>query len=195
MEFTKEQKSISQHNRNLARLHFFGSKYGKKGWILHHVDEEMKERDPERYIQWNIEDLVSMTMSEHQSLHKKGNQNWKGRHHSQETIERMRQVKSNVSEETREKQRQARLGKKASQETRDKISKANLGNRHHLGHKCSDESKERMRQSHLGKPLAEEIKEKLSQVRKGLKFWNNGTINVRARECPEGFVEGRLNRK
>jgi len=28
----------------------------------------------------------------------------------------------------------------------------------------------------------------------GMKFWNNGCINVRAKECPEGFVAGRIKR-
>ena len=29
----------------------------------------------------------------------------------------------------------------------------------------------------------------------GMKFWNNGTVNVRARECPEGFRPGKLAKR
>lgn len=194
MEFTKKQKSISQHNRNLARKHFFGSTSGKPGWVLHHVDETMKERDPERYIQWNIEDLVPMTNSEHVSHHKMGNKYGLGKHPSEESIRKMKEAKSEISDETREKMRLAQLGKHASDEARAKMSKAKIGNKNRLGKKCSEESRERMRQSHLGKPLADETREKLSEVRKGMKFWNDGHKNVRARECPEGFVPGKIGR-
>lgn len=194
MEFTKRQKGISQHNRNLARKHFFGSTSGKPGWILHHVDETMKERDPERYIQWNIEDLVPMTKSEHVSHHKMGNKYMLGKHHSEETIQKIKEAKSDISDETRENISSALIGRRPSAEARAKMSKAKIGNKNHLGKKCSEESRERMRQSHLGKPLADETKAKLSEVRKGMKFWNDGVRNVRSRECPEGFVPGKLRR-
>lgn len=191
-EFTKEQRQISQHNRNLARLHFFGSKYGKKGWVLHHKDMTLRENNKERYIQWRIEDLVPMTVSDHCALHHVGKQYFLGRKHSPETIEKMRQVKSMVSQETREKMRKAQLGKHHTEEAKAKMSESQKGNKNHLGKKCTEEQKERMRQSHLGKSLSEECKKKLCEVRKGMKFWNNGVINVRARECPEGFVAGKL---
>ena len=194
MEFTREQRRISRHFHVLACLHFFGTQRVKSGWVLHHKDETLMMRDPERYIQWRIEELVPMTISEHVSHHKVGNKYFQGHKHTAETIEKMKQAKSQISEETRQKQREARLGKKLSQETKFKISQANIGNKKHLGKKCSEKSRQRMREAHLGKALADETKQKLSVVRKGLKFWNNGEINVRARECPEGFVAGRLKK-
>ena len=50
-----------------------------------------------------------------------------------------------------------------------------------------------------GKKMPEEYKNKLSEARKGKNIWtkgtrwyNNGKENIRAKECPEGFVPGRL---
>lgn len=40
--------------------------------VLHHKDPTLKQNDPERYNQWNIEDLVVMTRSEHSKLHSTG---------------------------------------------------------------------------------------------------------------------------
>jgi hypothetical protein len=40
-----------------------------------------------------------------------------------------------------------------------------------------------------------EFKQKKRDCQLGLKFWNNGVENVRARECPPGYVRGRLKRK
>ena len=43
-----------------------------------------------------------------------------------------------------------------------------------------------------GKHHSEETKKKMSEARKGKRWFNNGIINIRAKECPEGFVPGRL---
>ena len=49
-----------------------------------------------------------------------------------------------------------------------------------------------------GKKLSEETRRKISKTLKGNtgtkgKHWyNNGEINIKARECPEGFVPGRI---
>ena len=49
------------------------------------------------------------------------------------------------------------------------------------------------------KKLSEEAKKKLSEAHKGKNIWikcthwyNNGKINIRAKERPEGFIPGRL---
>lgn len=41
----------------------------------------------------------------------------------------------------------------------------------------------------------EEFKKKKREVQLGLKFWNNGEINIRAKECPQGFTHGRIKPK
>ena len=70
------------------------------------------------------------------------------------------------------------LGKPRSEETRKKISTALKGNK-----------------IWIGKHHSEESREKMSKSRKGLCWFNNGIIAVRAKSCPEGFVKGRLKRK
>ena len=49
----------------------------------------------------------------------------------------------------------------------------------------SEEAKKKNSEAHKGKP----------SWSKGLSWFNNGTITVRAKSCPEGFVKGRLKRK
>ena len=61
------------------------------------------------------------------------------------------------SDETKEKMRQTHLGKTFSDETKEKLRQAHLGKTH------SDEAKEKMRQGHLGKTLSDEHKEKIGK--------------------------------
>ena len=84
-------------------------------------------------------------------------------------------------------------GKKHSEESKKRIGEKSKGRRH------SEETRRKMRESHKGKPKSEEHKKKLSESAKGKNTWikgrrwfNNGKINKRAKECPEGFVPGRL---
>ena len=43
-----------------------------KNWCLHHKDKTLRMRDPKRYYEWRIEDLVPLTSSQHAKLHKLG---------------------------------------------------------------------------------------------------------------------------
>ena len=45
-----------------------------------------------------------------------------------------------------------------------------------------------------GKKMSEEYCRKNSESHKGMYFFNNGKINIRAKECPEGFTPGRLRK-
>ena len=48
-------------------------------------------------------------------------------------------------------------------------------------------------EANKGKHSSEETKKKLSEeAKKCMRWFNNGKINVRARECPEGFFPGRI---
>ena len=100
------------------------------------------------------------------------------------------------SEQTKEKLRIINTGKHHSEETKRKMSES------HKGYVFSEESKLKMslaKKGKKGKPLSEETKRKLSEALKGkskgkgLHYYNNGVINVRCYECPEGFVPGRIN--
>lgn len=51
----------------------------------------------------------------------------------------------------------------------------------------------------MGKLFLQKQKKKMSEAHKGKNSWtkgmrwfNNGKINIRAKECPDGFVTGKL---
>ena len=85
-------------------------------------------------------------------------------------------------------------GQQKSEETRKKMSEANKGK--HL----SEETRKKMSEAwDYDKHFNEETKKKLSEAAKGKNIWtkcthwyNNGKISKRAKECPDGFVPGRL---
>ena len=60
-------------------------------------------------------------------------------------------------------------GKHLSEETRQKLSEANKG-KHHSAETCK----------------------KIAEARIGTNWYNNGVKNIRAKTCPEGFVQGRI---
>ena len=110
------------------------------------------------------------------------------------------------------------MGKHHTEETKMRMSKTRKGNNHPMyGKHHSEESRKKMsenRKGHIpwnkgatgifagekhwnyGKHLSDETKKKISASKKGRhlgKLWyNNGVISVLTRECPEGFVKGRL---
>ena len=66
----------------------------------------------------------------------------------------------------------------------------------------SEESKKKMSKMrkgkapwNAGKTLSEEHKQHDREAMIGMLWWNNGIKCVRAKECPEGFVRGRLRCK
>ena len=86
-------------------------------------------------------------------------------------------------------------GKHHNEETKRKISES------HKGKHLSEEHKQKVAESLRGRHLSEEHKQKMSTARKGLNTWskncywfNNGIINIKVKECPEGFVKGRLKK-
>ena len=86
-------------------------------------------------------------------------------------------------------------GKRRSEETRRRMSEA----RRKMSKPKSEETRRKMAEAHKGKPKSEEHKKKLSESAKGKNTWikgrrwfNNGKTNIRAYECPKGFIPGRL---
>ena len=80
-------------------------------------------------------------------------------------------------------------GKHFSEETKNKMSEAKKN--------MSEETKNKM--SEAKKNMSEKTKKKMSEAHKGKNIWikcthwyNNGKIYIRAKECPPGFVPGRL---
>ena len=175
------------------------------GWCCHHRLETWTSDGERRLVDISTAELKALNMyynrpsselifmkhGEHSILHKKGrylseehkkklsearkdrytgeNNPMYGKKHSDETLRKMREAKKNMSEETKEKMRVAKKGK------------------------ClSEEHKKKIREAKKGKPKSEEHKKKLSKALKALRWFNNGKINIRAKECPEGFVPGRI---
>ena len=73
------------------------------------------------------------------------------------------------------------------------------------GKKCSEETRRKQREAKkgeknpmYGKHLSEETRRRLREVAKGntntkgKRWFNNGKINTMSKECPPGFVPGRL---
>ena len=69
----------------------------------------------------------------------------------------------------------AMYGKHHTEETRKKLSEASKGNKYFLGKHHTDEARRKM-----------------SEAKKGTRWYNDGKINIRAKECPDGFTPGRL---
>lgn len=98
----------------------------------------------------------------------------------------------------------ANRGKKLSEEHKNKISKSCKGKcggwnkglpAWNRGKKRPPHIGEAVSKAHLGKPLQEDHKKKLSESLKNKKWFNNGLIDIRSENCPEGFIPGRINYK
>ena len=86
-----------------------------------------------------------------------------------------------------------RKGKPRSAETRNKLSTALKGRQ------FSVETRNKMSEAAKGKKFSDEHKKRMSEAMKGennpafgTRWFNNGEINKRCYECPEGFVPGRI---
>ena len=152
-----------------------------KGWNCHHrlethnsdgerrlVDitaDELKALD--MYYNRPAGELIFLTSREHNSLHRKGKP---------------------ISAETRKKLREANKGKK--------LGKDNP----FYGKKHSEEARRKIAEANKGKKMSEESKKKNSEAHKGntntkgMHRYNNGKINIMAKECPPGFIPGRIKK-
>ena len=143
-----------------------------KTWQCHHMTETWwncttKELiDNECYYHRKACELIFLTPAEHRRLHMQG---------------------KNLSEKTRKKISESNKGKKKSEEHCKKMSESLKGRTAwNKGKKdiYSEESRRKMSEAHKGHPP--------TKGSKGMHWYNNGTINVCAYTCPEGFVMGRL---
>lgn len=177
------------------------------GWDCHHrlethtsdgerrlVDISKKELIAlDMYYSRPASELIFMTRKNHISLHNSG------RNHSEEARQHMSYAQKGhfVSSDTRKKLSEVHKGHKVSDETRKKISEANkvsmIGNQCHKGCHHSEETKKKMSAAwDYDKHCTEEFRKKISETFKSLCWFNNGERSVRAKECPEGFVPGRI---
>lgn len=87
------------------------------------------------------------------------------------------------TEESNKKNSEAHRGKTLTEATKMKISESMTGDRNpRWGKEVSEETKRKISDANKGK----------SSKTKGTYWFNNGVKNIRAKECPEGFVRGIL---
>ena len=136
-----------------------------KGWCVHHR-LETHNSDGERRA-------VDISAPELQAL---------GMYYGRPASELIFMKKSEHKQLHMKGEHHPMYGKQLYEETKIKISKANKGKQ----------------AWNKGKTLSEETKRKMSEVNKGrmkcMHFFNNGKINIRAKECPDGFVPGRIKK-
>ena len=65
---------------------------------------------------------------------------------------------------------------------------------HNKGRRFSEETKKKMSEANKGKKRSEETRNKIGEAKKDMRWFNNGKISKRAKECPEGFVPGRIKK-
>lgn len=168
------------------------------GWVCHHRLETHTSDGERRLVDITVEELIAlgtyynrpaselifMTKSEHGSLHQKGK---KGKPQS---------------EEQKRKKSEALKGRQFSEEHRKKLSEAAKRrpeeyykgeNNRFYGKHHSEEAKMKMSIAH--KNISDETRKKMSENQKGKHWYNNGIKCIKAKECPEGFVPGRIKNK
>ena len=91
-------------------------------------------------------------------------------------------------------------GKLISEEHKKKVSEASKGNKRALGYHHSEETRKKISEARKGKHRSDETKKKIAEASKGninvrgTRWYNNGKISKRAKECPEGFAPGRIKK-
>lgn len=194
-------------------------------WELHHrneIDENKSAqqlKDEGRYYDVEPEELIFLLHSEHTRLHMlnalpETRKKW-SKAASKRTCEKSpfygkthtEAVKKRLSEMNK-CEKHPLFGKHHSAETKSKMSAASKCKHWWNNGEISVFSKEcpegfvkgrmfgKTGENHpmFGKHHSEEAKQKMSDAKKGLHWWNNGKINIRAKECPDGFVKGRLRK-
>lgn len=91
-------------------------------------------------------------------------------------------------------------GKRLSDEQKKKLSEAAKGKpTWNKGKTLSEKHRKRMSEASKGKPKSEIHKKKIGEANKRRKnnvhWFNNGKINKLCKECPDGFIPGRLLNK
>ena len=177
------------------------------GWCCHHRLETYNSDGERRLVDISAAELKALDMyynrpsselifmkhGEHSILHNKG------RCFSEEHKKKLSEAKKGKyageknpmygkkhSEEVKRKQSYAKKGKKMSAETRKRMSESRKG------HLVSEETRKKM--SEAKQNISAETRRKIGETKKGMRWFNNGKENIRAKECPDGFTPGQLRK-
>ena len=161
-KYCTEYKNIE--NYNTAKADNF------VGWVCHHRRGEFIPTEEliatGQYYNRPSYELIFLTISEHQSLHKKGEKN--------------PNYGKQLSEETRKRMSEAwDYDKHFTEYSKKKMSEAAKGK------SKSDEAKKKMSEAKKGKP----------SNTKGMRWYHNDVENIMSKECPPGYEPGMLKRK
>lgn len=101
------------------------------------------------------------------------------------------------SKETRKKRRQRMLGRVMSEESKKKLSESRIGkyageNSHNYGRKMSEESKRKISETHKGKTKGEEHRRKISETLKGKFTGMNSYAGVKVIDTSTGIIYGSM---
>lgn len=77
----------------------------------------------------------------------------------------------------------------------DNLQRITIEEHTKIHHKNNNTISQKISQALTGKPKTEQHKQSLRNLNIGLRFYNNGIITIRCKECPEGFVPGILKTK
>lgn len=174
-----KRRPITSHQYESARKN-------RSRLMSRHMKHLAKEGRIDKWKYSQLGKSLSENAKKNLSVKMKGNKNGIGVH--------------NISEEGRRKISAANKGKKRSAEFCKRISLSAKGRTPpNKGQPMSQEQKEKLRQANLGKKQSPEtIRKRVEKLKGhpsfngGMKWWNNGVDEVMSRECPEGWVAGRL---
>ena len=180
-----------------------------KNWEVHHRLETHNSDGERRLVDITADELKALNMYYHRpaseliflTIYEHSRLHMKGKHLSEET-------KKKIGEAS--KGNKYALGYKHSEEAKNKIAEAMKGEKNPFyGKHHSEDTRKKMREARKGKHLgkdnsfygkhhSEEVKNRIGEKNKvrmkGMRFFNNGKINIRAKECPDGFVPGRIKK-
>lgn len=153
-----------KHHSDEVKLRLSEQHTGMK--VSEEVKQKLRESQKERYKDpnerakcgWPHTDEWKQEQSERMSGE---NHPMYGKHHSDETKEKIRNARKNLSEESRKRISEAQKKRLSVKENNP------FYGRHH-----SEEAKEKIRKANLGRKLSEEVKKKLSEARSGENSWN-----------------------
>lgn len=112
----------------------------------------------------------------------------RGKKHTEDAKRKMSWIAKNrkpISDETRKKLSIA-AKRNLTEERKQLLIQANLGKHHTAEHKAKISEKLR------GVVRSENFKDGVSKQFAGTRWYNNGIVNKRCKDCPEGFVPGKL---